>query len=71
MPHSKYLEDTQSANTLLAILEVFEQPMYTGGFITDYEVIQEIKAIVDNARPPKPNTIDANTGLRYIEEAHA
>jgi len=69
MPHSNYPEDTQSANILIAIIEAFEQPMYQGKLITDYELIQEIRIIVDNAKTPVPNSIDINTGLRYIEEA--
>lgn len=62
-----YKEDTKSANTLGAILDVFEDPLYTGGFMTDYETIMAIKAIVDKATPPAVNTVDQNTGLRYTE----
>ena len=65
---SIYKEATKSANVLGAILEAFEDPLYTGGFMTDYEVVMAIKAIVDKATPPAVNTIDANTGLRYTEQ---
>jgi len=65
---SKYKEDIKSSTTLGAIQDALCEPMYTGGFMTDYEVIMIIKAIVDKATPPEVNTIDANTGLRYTEE---
>jgi len=68
---TNYPEDTQSANTLIAIIEAFEQPMYQGKMITDYELIQELRVILDNAKPPVANSIDINTGLRYIEEQQA
>ena len=64
---SKYKEDTKSANTLGAIQDAFEDPLYKGGLMTDYEVVEVIKAIVAKSTPPEPNTIDANTGLRYTE----
>lgn len=64
---SIYKEDTKSANVLGAVQDVFEDPLYKGGFMTDYEVVMAIKAIVDKATPPEVNTIDANTGLRYIK----
>ena len=64
---SIYKEDTKSANVLGAVQDVFEDPLYKGGFMTDYEVIMAIKAIVDKATLPEVNTIDANTGLRYTK----
>ena len=68
---TNYPEDIASANTLIAIIEAFEQPMYQGKMITDYELIQELRVILNNAKPPVPNSIDINTGLRYIEEQQA
>jgi len=65
---SIYKEDTKSSTTLGAIQDALSDPLYTGGLMTDYEVIEVIKAIVDKATPPEPNTIDANTGLRYTAE---
>jgi len=60
------MQDTKSANTVRAIQAALCEPMYTGGLMTDYEVIEAIKAIVAKSTPPEPNTIDGNTGLRYI-----
>jgi len=60
--------DTKSADTVKAIQDALCEPMYTGGFITDYETIMLVKAIVDKATPPEPNSIDENTGLRYTAE---
>jgi hypothetical protein len=65
---SKYREDIKSSTTLGNILDAFEDPLYKGGLMTDYEVIEVIKAIVAKSTPPEPNTIDANTGLRYTAE---
>jgi hypothetical protein len=62
------MQDTKSANTLKAIQDTLNDPLYKGGFMTDYETIVAIKAIVDKATPPKTNTIDASTGLRYIQD---
>ena len=63
-----YKEDTKSANTIWAIQNALCEPLYTSGFMTDYEVIMAIKAIVDKATPPEVNTVDQNTGLRYTEQ---
>jgi len=65
---SIYKADTKSSTILGAIQDAFEDPLYTGGFMTDYETILAIKAIVDKATPPEINTLDCNTGLRYTEE---
>jgi hypothetical protein len=65
---SKYKEDIKSSTTLGAIQDALTDPLYTGGLMTDYEVIEVIKAIVSKSTPPEPNTIDANTGLRYTAE---
>jgi len=62
------MQDTKSANTIGAIQDALTDPLYTGGLMTDYEVIEVIKAIVAKSTPPEPNTIDANTGLRYTAE---
>ena len=65
---SKYKEDIKSSTTLGAIQDAFEDPLYKGGFMTDYEVIEIIRGIIAKSTPPEPNTIDANTGLRYTAE---
>lgn len=65
---SIYKVDAKSSTILGKIQDVFQDPLYTGGFMTDYEIILAIKAIVDTATPPEVNTIDANTGLRYTDD---
>jgi hypothetical protein len=62
------MQDTKSARTIQAIIDTLNDPLYVGKLVTDYEVIEAIKAIVAKSTPPEPNTIDANTGLRYTEE---
>ena len=62
------MQDTKSARTIQAIIDTLNDPLYVGKLVTDYEVIEAIKAIVSKSTPPETNSVDANTGLRYTAE---
>jgi hypothetical protein len=68
--NTMFNKDTKSANIVKAIHQALSDEWYVEGFVTDYELIEKIQAIVANATPPEINSIDQNTGLRYTTDPH-